>query len=122
MQTEARDIDDRNRVRPALGQLGEKGRRECLESLAIDIATAGHVEAGLLQLIGDQPRIIHSGRLGRLWRIGIGALPDHKRQPWPARWRRLCLRRAREQRRASRDRGLQNRSHHVAPLRIIESP
>ena len=85
LQAEAREIDHRDGVRARLAELCEEGGGKALEPGPIDIAPPGHVEAGLLELISDQARVIDSRgfRSGR--RIRVSALPDHQSKPRLAR-------------------------------------
>jgi len=126
LQPIARHIDDGDRIGAGLAELRDEGRSERLEGLAIDIASTGDVEAGLLQLIGDEARIVDGGRFGRRRGVGIGALPDHKGQSrLIGGRRRLRLRWECRQRRKGGNHQAVNPADHLGtpcpPARIMAS-
>ena len=93
-------IDENDGVRPGGGGLVEEFAQAAAQAVLIEVGGAGHVEAGLLQCVGDQAGVIGGG--GK--RAGlVGRLADHQSDS-----RRPARRRLRGARRRADEKGAED--------------
>ena len=76
LEAVAREIDESDGAGPRLLSLADEVTERAAQRVAIEVAGAGDVEAGSLQLLSDQAGVV--GR-GRQCAIGIGRVSDHER-------------------------------------------